>query len=270
MQGKTTTFVTSNHHYFRGVAPVPKDKKEIKGKYKDWIQRKSHFCRWCDCLQRIGKRTCNKLLEIIEFWELNKIVEYDFNKQKSAALLYTTSKQVENTTFKRNTIYKNIFLIKDEKTCRGNIIKLYWRVLKTHAEGNILYSWIWRWEKVCKNNFIENESRKTNKHVKTCQPHLYSGKCNSRPWDTVSQPFNWQNVRNLKIPIHIWRTHRSRGSLFFFLWFVKLVQPLWKAILCSLVRLNITFNDLALSFLCLGSFMCTWRLVCKNAHALVA
>lgn len=36
--------------------------------------------------------------------------------------------------------------------------------------------------------------------MKTCQPHLYSGKCNSRPWDTVSQPFNWQNVRNLKIP----------------------------------------------------------------------
>lgn len=68
------------------------------------------------CLQRIGKRTYNKLLEIIEFWELDKIVGYDdFNKQKSAALLYTTNKQVENTTFKRNTIYKNIFLIKDEE-----------------------------------------------------------------------------------------------------------------------------------------------------------
>ena len=50
----------------------------------------------------------------MEFWEFSKIVGYDFNKQKSDALLYTTHKQLENTTFKRNTIYKNIFLIKHE------------------------------------------------------------------------------------------------------------------------------------------------------------
>ena len=78
------------------------------------IQTKSHFYRWCDYLQRIGKRTCNKLLEITEFWEFDRIVGYDFNKQKSAALLYTTNKQLENTTVKRNTIYKNIFLIENE------------------------------------------------------------------------------------------------------------------------------------------------------------
>lgn len=104
--------------------------------------------------------------------------------------------------------------------------------------------------------------------MKTCQPHLYSGKCNSRPWDTVSQPFNWQNVRNLKYPM-LENTQVKRISVFLPM-VVKLVQPLWKAILCSLVCWTSTFCDLALSFLCLGSLAYVYLEACKNARSNIA
>ena len=62
-----------------------------------------------------------------------------------------------------------------------------------------------------------------------------------------------------------WRTHRSRGSLFFFLMGVKLVQPLWKTILCNLVKLNIhVFYDLALSFLYIGRLAYRYLEACNS------
>lgn len=88
-------------------------------------------------------------------------------------------------------------LLKVNKTCRGNIIKLYWRILKTWLKGNIVW-WIWRWEKMCKYNFIENESeRLTNiwRHV-----NLICIQRNASQAHDILYPFSWQNVRNLKMP----------------------------------------------------------------------
>ena len=148
---------------------------------------------------------------------------------------FCTAKETINKVKRRSSEWEKI--IANETTDKGLISKIHKQLIQLNARKTNSTR---KWEKDLNRHFSKEDMQMANKHMKRCSTSLIIRAMQIKTTMRLS-PHTGQNGHHKKVykQFKCWEECGEKGTLLYYLWECKLIQPLWKMVWRFLKTLGI-------------------------------